>query len=96
MFRRLAIRYDPPHLVAHIIRNQQGSRAVNGNANGPPHRLAVGIEKARQNILRTTRGLAVREWHENNPVSRRWFAIPRAVLTDKGPVPVGRREQNAG
>lgn len=58
------MRYNPPHLVAHIIRNQKGSITFNGNAKWPSHCLDIGIQRARQNILQTTRGCTVRERHE--------------------------------
>lgn len=62
--------YYAPHLVAHIIGDQQRPSPVDGHANRSPHRFPIGIQEPGQDILRLTGGDSPLEGHKDDLVAR--------------------------
>ncbi len=93
---RKVIRDHPPHFVAHVVGHQNSTFGVHDNAQGPPHRIAITVQKPCQDVLRWPCRNAFGERHENYLVSRRGAAVPQCVLADERTAAVLTGKQSAG
>src|ERR1700750_393520 len=73
-----------PHRVAHIVRDQQGSPAIDGNADRAASGFVVLAEEAAQHVLRQTGWTSICKRHEDHLVAAERSPVPRSVLTHEG------------
>src|SRR5579871_616884 len=89
-------RRDPPDRVADIVGDEQRAAFVDRNADGTAVGLAIGIEKAGENVAWLAGRFAAFERHENDLIAGERLAVPRAVLADEGAIRHLLRKQGAG
>ena len=75
-----------PHGVADVVRNQQRSCVIQGDADGPAAGLRIIGNEARHNVLGRAARAPVTERHEHHLVADRGIAVPAAMFADKTPL----------
>jgi len=81
-----------PDDVADVVGHEQGTAAIERDADRATARLAIGIHEATQHLGGKSHRTSVLERDEHHLVTVEWAPVPRAVFANEGATGIVRRK----